>query len=141
MAEAPHIGEFYADAAKATLPLHQIAQLLSPSIMGGSAIYVHPAVSNHLPLYLYYTGVVALFLAGIGLAARTDTRARALKISAAICAVLALAKIFGIPPVQWIDRLPLLRSIHYTTYFGILVAFCIAILAALGIDEIGRAHV
>ncbi|HWW61835.1 MAG TPA: YfhO family protein [Thermoanaerobaculia bacterium] len=134
MAESTHIRSFYKTAALATLQPRYIGQLLSPSIMGGADIYAVPAVGWPTGLHLYYTGVVALFLAGIGFLAKSHVQGRILKITAATIAVLSLAKIFGLPPVHWISSLPFLRNIHYAAYFGIAVTYAVAILAALGID-------
>jgi hypothetical protein len=55
---------------------------------------------------------------------------------------LAAAKIFGLPPVHWVIYLPILRNVHYSSYFGIAVAYTVALLAALGVDSLvkGRAR-
>lgn len=134
MAEATHISEYYSHAAVATLEPKLIMQLLSPTIMGGSAIYRNSALLGPTRMHLFYTGVIALFLSGVGFVARAEDGARVLKITAIVTGGLALAKIFGAPPVQWVIYVPLLRNIHYAAYFGIAVAYAVAILAALGVD-------
>lgn len=142
MNEMSHVRDYYAHAALDTMPASQLGQALSPTIMGGVPIYAHPAVMGPTGLHLYYSGVVALFLAGIGVVAGGGSAVRILRITASLCGALALAKIIGLPPVQWIAFVPLLRSFHYAAYLGILVAYSTAILAALGIDALldGRAR-
>ncbi|MGA8809290.1 MAG: YfhO family protein [Thermoanaerobaculia bacterium] len=142
MTEMSHSREYYSHAAEETMAVNQLGQALSPTIMGGVPIYAHPAVMGWMGLHLYYIGVVALFLAGIGVVLRGGSAARILRITASLCGVLALAKIIGLPPVQWIAFVPLLRNFHYAAYLGITVAYSAAILAALGIDALlaGRAR-
>ena len=135
--EMPQVSEHYAHAAEETLSIQRVGQMLSPTIMGGPLVYAHPAVGE-TAVHLYYSGIVALLLAGIGVFAAAPSAARAIKITAMICGPLALAKIFGVPPVQWIASVPFLRNIHYAAYFGMLVAFSAALLAALGVDALMR---
>ena len=142
MTEMSHVRDYYSHAAEETMAVDQLGQALSPTIMGGVPIYAHPAVMGSTPLHLYYSGVVALFLAGIGAVAGGGTAVRILRITASLCGALALAKIIGLPPVQWIAFVPLLRSFHYAAYLGILLAYSIAILTSLGVDALldGRAR-
>ena len=142
MSEATQTQEFYKTAAVATLDPRWILQLLSPTVMGGTVVYLNPAVMGVTGLHLYYSGAVPLLLAGVGFLARPGDRARALKIAVILVAALSMAKIFGVPPVQWIIHVPLLRTIHYAAYFGIAVGWAVAILAALGVDSLvsGRAR-
>jgi hypothetical protein len=136
MTEMSHVREYYSHAAEETMPLGQLGQALSPTIMGGVPIYAHPAVMGPTPLHLYYSGIVVLFLAGIGVVAGGGVAVRILRITASLCGALALAKTIGLPPVQWIVFVLLLRSFHYAAYLGILVAYSTAILAALGFDAL-----
>jgi hypothetical protein len=140
--DSTHISAYYANAAIATLEPRLITQLLSPTIMGGAAIYARTPLFGGMSLHLYYAGVVALLLAGIGFLARASPAARVLKITAIIAGGLSVAKIFGVPPVQWLTHVPVFRNIHYAAYFGILVVYAVAIMAALGADAIvaGRAR-
>lgn len=142
MAETTQIKERYTHAAEEIMPPERLGQALSPSIMGGAAVYAHPAVMRHTGRHLYYSGVVALFLAGVGLFAGCTSDARILRITAPLFSALALAKILGVPPLQWVAHVPFLRDIHYAAYFGIGVAYSAALLAALGVDALlnGRAR-
>lgn len=142
MAEMTHVRDYYSHASEEAMPADHLPQALSPTIAGGVAIYAHPALRGETGLHMYYSGVVALVLAGVGFVARGDARARVLRITATLCGALALAKIIGLPPVQWIIYVPLLRSFHYAAYLGVLVAFATAVLAALGVDALleGRAR-
>jgi hypothetical protein len=143
MTEMSHIREYYSHAAVDTMAANQLGQALSPTIMGGVPIYAHAAITTSMGLHLYYSGVVALFLAGIGVVvAGGGPAVRILRITASLCGALALAKTIGLPPVQWIAFVPLLRNFHYAAYLGIAVAYSTAILAALGLDALlaGRAR-
>ncbi|HXH39385.1 MAG TPA: YfhO family protein [Thermoanaerobaculia bacterium] len=136
MDEMSHVREYYSHAAQATMPASQFGQALSPTIMGGVAIYAHPAVMGSTGLHLYYSGVVALFLTGIGFVAGGGMAVRILRITASLCGALALAKTIGLPPVQWLAYVPILRNFHCAAYLGILVAYSTAILASLGLDAL-----
>jgi hypothetical protein len=135
-AEASHIAAYYRHAGEHIMAVGRLGQALSPTIMGGVPVYSHPAVMGSVPVHLYYSGVVALFLAGIGLVAACVSGAVTLRITAALGGALALAKTIGLPPVQWIAFVPVLRGFHYAAYLGILIAWSVAILAALGIDAL-----
>jgi hypothetical protein len=142
MGETPHVREYYSTAAADILDPRHVLQLLGPTVMGGPAIYFQPAVMGTTGLHLFYTGVVALFLAGIGFL--TGGRGRPpLHLTVSIAAILSLLKLFGVQPMQWLlTHAPMLRSIHYGGYFGITVAYAVAILAAFGLDALldGRAR-
>jgi hypothetical protein len=126
MAETTQIREYYSHAAEMVLPLKFLTQILSARIAGGAATYADPPVGLVLGEHMYYTGVVALFLAGIGAFTRVaNGRARALKL-------------VGWPPMQWIAHVPLLRNFHYASYLGIGIAYAVALLAALGGDALLR---
>ncbi len=140
MADSTHITEYYSTAGVSFLHPRLIMQLLSPTIAGGSAIYRDSPLLGPTGLHLFYTGVIPLLLSGIGFLAPAERRTRVLKLTAILVGALALAKIFGLPPVQWVIYLPLLRNIHYAAYFGIVVAFAIAILAALGVEALVRSR-
>jgi hypothetical protein len=136
-ASVPYVVMFYEGAGVESLPLVKALQLLSPTLMGGVLIYVNSAVpTNHTP-NLPYVGIVALIAALLAIPS-ANPRARVVFYTSALGAVLILMKLFGIPPVQWIARLPLFDQIHYAYYFGISLSFLIAFLAALGLDALVR---
>jgi len=134
--ESPHVSRYYATAALDVLKPRQVMQLLGPTVLGGALVYQNNPIGPSSGQHLYYTGVVALFLAIVGTIARTDARARPLKIAVLATGAFAMAKVFGLPIVQWAAHVPGLRTIHFAAYFGILAAYAIAILAALGVDAI-----
>lgn len=53
-----------------------------------------------------------------------------------VYALLVLLKLFGPPPVQTIGKLPVLEWMIFTKYLQPSLAFCIAVLAALGLSEV-----
>ena len=142
MNETTQIREYYRHAAEAVMPAKFLIGILSAKIAGGVPTYANPAVGFDHGLHMYYTGVAALFLAGVGALTRaTNRRAQTLQVTALITAALSLMKLVGLPPAQWIAHVPLLQSFHYGSYLGIPVAYAVAILAALGADALldGRA--
>ena len=42
------------------------------------------------------------------------------------------------PPIHWIGRLPVLDHIHFAHYFGVLLTFLVAFLAAMGVERLRR---
>jgi hypothetical protein len=105
------------------------------------ATYTNPPVGLVTGEHMYYTGIVALFLAGIATLARTaNQRARALQLTAIITIALSVLKLLGLPPMQWIAYVPLLRNFHYASYLGIVIAYAVALLAALGVDALLNEH-
>jgi Bacterial membrane protein YfhO len=137
--ESPQVAGYYATAAGGTLGRWHAFQLLSPTINGGARVYANPPLAAP-DQHLFYTGVVPLFLGMAGMLAPADARARPLKIAVMVAGGLAMAKVFGWPIVQWVAHVPLLRTVHYSSYFGILGAYAICVLAAFGVDAIGTAR-
>lgn len=141
MAETTQVREYYSHAAEAVLPWKFIPQILSAKIAGGVATYANPPVGYVWGLHMYYTGIAALFLAGVGTLTRAANRARALQLTAIITVVLSTLKLLGLPPMQWITHVPFLRNFHYAAYLGIVIAYAVALLASFGVDALlgGRA--
>ncbi len=135
VSESPQVSSYYADAALVVLRPIQLIQLLSPVVQGGARVYLDNPLGA-FGIHLYYTGVVPLVLAIVGILAPADPRSRPLKIAAVAVGTFALTKVFGLAIVQWIAYLPGLRTIHYAVYFGIVAAYAVAILAALGVEAI-----
>lgn len=139
MAETTQIRWYYSFAAQLVVPPKVLTQFLSAKIYGGVATYADPPLGIVMGQHMYYTGVVPLFLAGIGTLTRAATRrARALQITAIITIVLSVMKLIGLPPIQWIEYVPFLRNFHYASYLGIGIAYAVALLAALGADALLR---
>jgi hypothetical protein len=137
MAETTQIRDYYSHAAQAVLPVKFLTQILSAKIAGGVATYADPPVGIVLGEHMYYTGVAALFLAGVGALTRAaNSRARALQLTALITIVLSVMKLIGLPPMQWLMYVPFLRNFHYASYLGIGIAYAVALLAALGVDSL-----
>jgi hypothetical protein len=139
ISHAEHVVAAYSNEGFKMLPPRGIFDLLSPTSGGGTVVYVTPIIPSYEG-HLFYVGVTALLLAALGFGKFTR-RVSALVAASALCAALILLKIFGLPPVQWIALLPFFQSIHYTQYFGILLAFLISLLAGIGFDRLLRHRV
>ena len=136
-AASPQVSEFYKDAGLETMPVLHAYQLLSPTLMGGVQYYINPVTGPNQGPYLPYAGIVAIALA---LVARTcpKCKSRTLLIAGALSVALLLLKLVGMPGVQWIGGLPVLREIHIAHYFGVPVPFLVACLGALGLDALWK---
>jgi hypothetical protein len=93
-----------------------------------------------------FFGVAALFLAIAGVAAalrpeRDSQPFAARGIAGFFCAVVAFAmlKHFGVPPVQWLGSLPVLRLVDFLKYDEPVLGFALASLAAIGMDRLAAA--
>ena len=133
----PHVTALYENAGLETMPFVRAYQLLSPTIAGGIQVYAAAPLSVADGPHLPYVGIVVL-IAGLLARPGISDRSRSLFVSCAVVATLILLKAFGIPPVQWLGHLPLLREIHFAHYFGISLGFALVFLAALGIDALER---
>jgi hypothetical protein len=83
-----------------------------------------------------YVGVVVPLLAFIGLWNRPAMRKGGWFFL--VAAVIVLAKIYGVPVVQWLGRLPVLKYIDYGLYASPLVTFSMAMLSGIGLDQLAR---
>ncbi|MEE8346716.1 MAG: YfhO family protein, partial [Dehalococcoidia bacterium] len=83
-----------------------------------------------------YVGLVIPLLGVMGLWNRPLMRRAGWFLAAA--AVLMLAKTYGVGAVNWIGYLPVFNVIDFGLYLPPLIAFSIAIMAALGIDQVTR---
>ncbi|HMG05170.1 MAG TPA: YfhO family protein [Chthoniobacterales bacterium] len=130
----PYITAGYQTAAQIILAPRSIFDLLSPFATGGHMVYSYPIMTADTG-HLYYLGATGMLLAGLALG-RWQGPARTLLVASALAAALVLLKVFGVPPIQWIAALPVLQSIHYYQYFGILLAFLLSLLAAIGFHRL-----
>ncbi len=81
-----------------------------------------------------YAGIVVLLLAALGIWNRRLIAKGGWFFAAA--AVLVLAKIYGVPLVNWIGTLPVLNVVDIGLYFTPTVGFSLAMLAALGLHQL-----
>jgi Bacterial membrane protein YfhO len=136
----PQIRTVYDTAAHYAIKPVTLLQLLSPVLMGASEILLHPPMGEPDVPHLSYAGWVPLLLCA--LATRPPPgRERALWLAAWIAVALALMKLLGLPPVQWLEYLPVLKQIHFAFYLAPLIDLLVALLAALGIAQLRRGAV
>src|SRR5205085_344743 len=127
VARTTHITAFYRTAGLQFLPWRSLFDLLSPTVGSSSLVYNTPFIEPATVGRLYYIGCTTLLL-GIFALGKTSRRVTPLLLACAIGVTLILLKIFGSPLLQWIAFLPIFQSIHYSTYFGILLAFLLSLL-------------
>lgn len=136
----PQVAEIYHNGGFDTMPVKNLYQLLSPTLMGGVQVYVTgPYAGQGLGAHIPYVGIVCVICAA--LAWPRSRRERALVIASALSSVLILLKLFGAPPVQWIAYLPFFNNIHFAHYLGGPLGFPLVLLAAAGVEEIVRGRV
>lgn len=122
---------FYRDAGMGTLGRRAIFQILSPALVEGTPSYSHPIVYSGARGNLFYFGISGLILA---MATFARVRPAPLVLLLQITAALLLLKLFGVPPVQSLGKLPILNATHIANYGGILLGFLLAGLAGIAVD-------
>lgn len=128
---------WYRNAGREILPFKAIFELLSPAIAATEAqIYINPVLKLSEFGHFFYIGVAAIFIALTGAFASRGAPWRSLVICCVGGIIIVLLKMFGVPPVQWIARLPVFQSIHYTLYFGTFIALAASLLAAAGLQRL-----
>jgi len=134
----PEVAKAYRLRIVLPMPLINIYQLLSPTIMGGVQVYtLGPFATPPGPPHIPYLGMVAVI--GVLLAWPVGGRRTViLYVASAIAATAILLKLFGVPPVDWIRHIRVFNEIHYSGYFGMPLGFPLATLAALGIERVAR---
>jgi hypothetical protein len=137
---ASQVDKYYETAARFALKPVTLLQLVSPVLMGASEILRHPAMGEPDIAHLAYAGWVPLLLCTLAWRPPRG-RDRALWMASWIALVLALMKLLGLPPVQWLAWLPVLKHIHFAYYLGPLVDLLVALLAALGVARLCRGGV
>lgn len=83
-----------------------------------------------------YVGVSIPLLAFIGLWNRAAMGRAGIFFLAT--AVVLLAKMYGVPVVNWVGHLPLLNNLDFPQYLPPVITFSLAMLAGLGLDQLGR---
>jgi hypothetical protein len=135
-AASPQVSGAYRGVGLETMRPWNLFQLLSPTLTGGTQTYLPP-----LPLagfegpYLPYVGMVVVALAFLSRSS-TGPKSRTLWIASLAVTAAIILKLLGVPLVQWIGRLPMLGEIHMAHYFGLVLPFLLACLAALGLEAI-----
>lgn len=123
------------------IPLQGLLTWLVPNLWGNPAInhaYWGPRNYNE---EVWYTGVVALALAGVGLLALRRRERRAEIAFFALLVVVFAGMLYRIPPFIWLTRLPVL-DVDSWTRLGVLALLGVAALAGFGVEEVlgwGRA--
>lgn len=118
------------------------ASYLVPVLLGPPWNDILNGFSGHWGLRGYW-GVILFFLSLIAVLAavgkfgqKPGAHLRGLTAFFGIMAVLILLKRFGSPLVNWFGGLPLFDLMDFAKYDEPLLAFCIAVLAALGADAL-----
>ena len=127
----------YSRAAEQAFPVATLLQLLSSDLLGGSWIYSAPVTRDLVPWHMHASGVCALFAALLS-GGGGSARRRALAWLSAGVTLVMLAKVVGLPPVQWLWSLPVFRNLHYAVYSSFLLHFVIAVLAGVGFERLWR---
>jgi hypothetical protein len=133
-AATPHMATMYADAGLQTMPVRNLYQIVSPTVMGGIQTYLTMPVAPTFA-YIPYIGIGAVALA---LLSRVlgSVRRRTMFVTFAVALAVILLKLVGSPLVQWLGHVPRLNEIHMAQYFGVPVGFLIACLAAIGLHAL-----
>jgi hypothetical protein len=136
----PQVPQFYDNNGFETMPVRNLYQLLSPTLMGGVQVYLTgPYASQGFGAHIAYTGIVCIVCAL--LAWPRTLRERSLVLTCVVVSLLMFLKLFGVPPVQWIAYLPLFNHIHFAYYLGPPLGFLLVFLAAFGVEEVVRGRV
>jgi hypothetical protein len=130
----PQMAALYRDAGLHTMPVRNLYQIVSPTLMGG----IHTYLTAPVPPMFEYIPYIGVGAAALALLARTfgSVRRRTLLLATAVPLAVILLKLTGSPLVQWFGRLPRLNEIHIAQYFGVPVGLLIACIAALGLHAL-----
>ena len=137
----PHVERAYAGAGLESYPLVCLYQLLSPVLAGGSKVYADPPLPDPFHLQIPYLGAVPCLLAMAARREGAGGRDRFLLPFVLAATLVVAAKLFGVAPIQWIGLVPGLRQVHFAPYFGVLLDFLLALLAAIGLESVVRGAV
>jgi hypothetical protein len=87
--------------------------------------------------HFFYVGAAVLLLVAC---VRRDERLRVRRLTwfFGIAASVLFAKLMGIPPIQWVGYLPVLRFLHFIPYFSGAFALATVGLAACGVEAVVR---
>jgi hypothetical protein len=140
LAQASPAGAAYSDASQETLPARNLLQLASPILLGGEKIQAVPWIrAESTAVHVPYVGMVALVLGLAGCRQRSGPSGALLAWALAATCLICL-KLIGFAPLQLLATLPILRYVHYVPYFAFLLAFPLAVIAAIGFDGLGSSR-
>jgi hypothetical protein len=137
---SPSFHTYYTGIGAMTYSLDLLPTLLSPrlfydvwqTIPGESAFIPKPfSFTTHF----FYVGVSPILLL---LCVKKDQRFRVRRLTwfFGIAAAVFLAKLMGIPPIQWMAYLPVFRFLHFIPYFSGAFALAVVGLAACGLEAV-----
>jgi hypothetical protein len=134
MGATPQVAMYYRDASSHTVIYPSgLLQLLSPALFSGVPVWANDPIPRLTVGVLNYVGAATLLL--VGLVGVQELR-RPLWLTTAIALVGVLGLILAFPPFAQVRDLPLLRSIHFGVYYGFVVDFLLALLAAAGFERL-----
>jgi hypothetical protein len=136
----PQVAQAYTDAARMAVKPVTLVQFASPLLLGAIEILRTPPVREPDLVHLPYAGWLPLLLCPLVLRPPRG-RGRVLWAASWTALALVLLKLLGLPPVQWLAGLPGVSHLHVAHYFGDLVDFVVALLAALGVEQLRRGGV
>ena len=133
------VGFHNGSATALKMPSLAFPQLLLPYVYGPLLAFSDPA-GKLQEIWGYAGGFVPFSLAFLGAASLISSHRRALKLILAIWLALALATIYGQPPIlrSLLPLLPGASSVAFYRYTFPAVSFAFAVLAALGLDGLAR---
>lgn len=110
-----------------------LSRVFPYGVTQGTSAYV----PSNGDVWMFDVGVVPVLLAL--LASRNGgPRSRRLAVFLAAGCAFVLARLFGVPPAQWIASLPVFRTVHFVPYGGAALGFTVAGLAAVGVEGVIR---
>ena len=121
------------------LPLQAMPQLLLPYVFGPIFAYNDPH-GTLVTIWGNVGGYLTTTLVMVAILGLLSTGRRALRLVLACWLVLAVARIFGEPPVLWhvLGLVPGMSSVAFYRYADPSIELAVTVLAALGLDELLR---
>ncbi len=98
-------------------------------------------VRNYVGIIAFFLALVAIVQAFRGSKARQDRTLRQITIFFSACVLLVLLKRYGIEPINYLGRLPMLRFEFFFKYDEPILSVSVAVLSALGLDALIKRQV
>ena len=130
----PQLREVYGHAAEATIPATTFYDLLSPLALGGGKVFFKPLLLRPYEFELPYVGVTCLLAILLFRRTRSLPAGQLFSLMAWTAALLSL-KLLGVPPVQDVSHLPGIEMMHISAYWGTVLDFVLAVMAAVGVHS------